>query len=561
AIPYNIIPATDGQRTSGTIEEFTSGRKRASAHNVVANGIGYPATEKYKAGQVVQMVRDRDTAYGIPIWPSGTRGAKYTGVIHNYNAIHIELAGQPNLEGWCTDKMYEAAARLVRHLADTYGVPHDRAHILGHDELGAGTHVDPCGEKPSQCTFAWDYLMWLVERMPGAVAQPRPSPVLPSSPPLVPSPISQSYPEPSLLPGSEPRKNTEPTTAAVLVIDVSGSMGDSWNGGVKIESAKRAALDFIDLVRQEKEATGADHRIAVVGFSAGASVFLPMTDDCEQARRVVIGLGPTNSTNIGAGLQTGLAELQKVGGSARRFMVLLSDGMTNTGLGRGEILAGPVAEARVGGICINTVGFGDPGGIDEQFLDRIAQESGCGAYYYAASGLQVFGAFAQIRHQALGQVIPALSSFGQHVTVLPGASIALGTFLLPSSQEELYVTLGWSEGAKLELRLVDPEGRQVTPLYRGAHLYTTARFCQAIVTAPQGGFWKVAAQSASPSIAQVEYFSVSSTRPGGAAFALPLPVISVGKRTFAVPGGLPTPMLVLLSLAALALALWQAINP
>jgi Mg-chelatase subunit ChlD len=351
------------------------------------------------------------------------------------------------------------------------------------------------------------------------------------------------------------------STAAVLVMDVSGSMGDSWMGGVKIESAKQAALDFIDLVRQEALATGEDHRIAVVGFSTGSSVLLALTGDFELARRAVINLQPKNSTNLGAGIAAGLSELRKVTGNAKRFMILLSDGMTNTGLGRDDILSGPVTQARQQRICINTVGFGDPGGIDDEFLTRIAQGSGCGSYYYAASGLQLFGAFARIRHQALGQVIPALSSFGKQVTILSGNSISLGTFFLPGDQDELYVTLGWSGGSGLQLQLQDPAGKQVTSTYPGAHVYSATRFSQVILESPQTGFWRVDALSLSPSTSQIEYFSISSTRPGGVAFSLPLPVITVGDQTFALPGGLPTSVVVLISIAALAFAIWKALYP
>jgi surface antigen/uncharacterized protein YegL len=358
-----------------------------------------------------------------------------------------------------------------------------------------------------------------------------------------------------------PRPTSGIPTAAVLVMDVSGSMGWSWQGGVKIESAKQAALSFLELVRQEAAATGVDHRVAVVGFSTSVYTFLPLTNDFDKARSTIISLGPTDSTNLGAGIQAGLSELRKLGGTAKRFMILLSDGMTNTGLNQDQILAGPVAQARDQRICINTVGFGDPGDIDDGFLQRIAALSGCGTYYYAATGLQLFGAFAQIRHAALGQVIPALSSYGKQVTVSPGASVALGTFYLPGNQDELYMTLGWSGQGSLKLQLEDPTGTSITSTYAGAHLYTGQHFAQAIIDSPKSGFWKVNALPTSTAPAKVEYFSVGSTRPGGVAFSLPLPVVTVAGQTFALPGGLPTPLLVLISLAAIALAVWNQINP
>ncbi|KOG10372.1 MULTISPECIES: N-acetylmuramoyl-L-alanine amidase [Streptomyces] len=51
---------------------------------------------------------------------------------------------------WYTEAMYRTSARLVRHLAKTYDVPLDRAHVIGHDNVPgtvpanvAGMHQDP----------------------------------------------------------------------------------------------------------------------------------------------------------------------------------------------------------------------------------------------------------------------------------------------------------------------------------------------------------------------------------------------------------------------------------
>jgi hypothetical protein len=57
------------------------------------------------------------------------------------------------------------------------------------------------------------------------------------------------------------------TTATVLVMDVSGSMGQSWKGGIKLESAKNAAQRTIDLIEHEIKTTGSEHHIAIVTFS------------------------------------------------------------------------------------------------------------------------------------------------------------------------------------------------------------------------------------------------------------------------------------------------------
>lgn len=54
----------------------------------------------------------------------------------NMHSIGLEHEGFAAQNGaWYTESMYQTSARLVRHLAQKYGVPLDRAHIIGHDEV------------------------------------------------------------------------------------------------------------------------------------------------------------------------------------------------------------------------------------------------------------------------------------------------------------------------------------------------------------------------------------------------------------------------------------------
>jgi len=351
--------------------------------------------------------------------------------------------------------------------------------------------------------------------------------------------------------------STSNQTATVLVMDVSGSMGWSWQGGVKIESAKEAALSFLELLEQENRVQGTEHWVAVVGFSADAHLLLPLTNDYNRARQTIISLHATSATNLGAGLTVGLQELSKLEGQAQRYMTVLSDGETNRGLSRNEILNGPVAQARSAGICINTVAFGDRGDIDEEFLRRIAAMSGCGRYEYASSGFELFSAYVKIRHHSLGQVISGLSSHGHEVIAVPGQGVPLGVISIPSGQRELHVTLGWSADGRMQLVLTDPRGRQVGTSYPGAIIYSSGSFAQASIASPLSGIWRVDAQAVSSMLSGTEYFAIASTRPGGIAFSLPLPVFEVGGFSFALPDWLPTWALVGISLACIAIAAWQ----
>lgn len=69
----------------------------------------------------------------------------------NAKSIGVEHEGILTEPGtWYTEAMYRSSARLVRYLADKYGIPLDRQHILGHDNVPgpvtsyiSGMHTDP----------------------------------------------------------------------------------------------------------------------------------------------------------------------------------------------------------------------------------------------------------------------------------------------------------------------------------------------------------------------------------------------------------------------------------
>ncbi|MCD7828785.1 MAG: amidase domain-containing protein [Clostridiales bacterium] len=59
----------------------------------------------------------------------------------------------------------------------------------------------------------------------------------------------------------------------VLVVDQSGSMADKLGGSTtKLEALQSAATDFIETVYENAKATGADHKIAIVGFSVNEKI-------------------------------------------------------------------------------------------------------------------------------------------------------------------------------------------------------------------------------------------------------------------------------------------------
>ncbi|GIH92528.1 N-acetylmuramoyl-L-alanine amidase [Planobispora siamensis] len=90
-------------------------------------------------GHIAQHIRTKDVGWHAGNW--------YV----NAKAIGLEHEGFLGRGGaWYTEAMYRTSARLVRHLALRHGVPLDRAHIIGHDNVPGtlpstvrGMHEDP----------------------------------------------------------------------------------------------------------------------------------------------------------------------------------------------------------------------------------------------------------------------------------------------------------------------------------------------------------------------------------------------------------------------------------
>ncbi len=140
-IRYIVIHDTETPYYS-TIRYFQNPQAYASSHYVLRSS----------DGQITQMVENRDVAW--------TAGNWYI----NAHSINFEHEGYA-ISGatWYTDRMYRTSARLARYLADKYGIPLDRGHFIGHDEVpgitpGAqtGMHWDPGP------FWDWQYYMQLV---------------------------------------------------------------------------------------------------------------------------------------------------------------------------------------------------------------------------------------------------------------------------------------------------------------------------------------------------------------------------------------------------------------
>ncbi|WP_326639268.1 N-acetylmuramoyl-L-alanine amidase [Nonomuraea fuscirosea] len=112
-IRYIVIHDTE-VRYDGTLGIVQDPGSNASWHYTVRSHDGHLA----------QHVRTKDVAWHARNW------------YLNPKAIGVEHEGFLATGGtWYTEAMYRTSAKLVRYLADRFGVPLDRAHILGHDNV------------------------------------------------------------------------------------------------------------------------------------------------------------------------------------------------------------------------------------------------------------------------------------------------------------------------------------------------------------------------------------------------------------------------------------------
>jgi N-acetylmuramoyl-L-alanine amidase/Carboxypeptidase regulatory-like domain len=161
-----VIHDMEGSYTS-SISWFEDPSAAASAHYLLRSS----------DGEITQMVRDADTA-----WHAGNSAV-------NHQSIGIEHEGFAHTGGtWFSEAMYQSSAALVRWLSGTYGIPRDRAHIIGHYEVpdpshttggdaahpgwygGASNHHDPCDSWSGDptwhnnvaCYWDWAHYMDLI---------------------------------------------------------------------------------------------------------------------------------------------------------------------------------------------------------------------------------------------------------------------------------------------------------------------------------------------------------------------------------------------------------------
>jgi Ca-activated chloride channel homolog len=174
------------------------------------------------------------------------------------------------------------------------------------------------------------------------------------------------------------KQGERPPAALTFVIDVSGSMGEPG----RLDLAKSSLDTMTDRLRD-------DDSVAIVTFSGEAKTVLPMTrlGDGKGRNRVhdaVDGLEPDDSTNLGAGVETGYATaVEGLRKGATNRVVLISDALANTGDTDADAILERIDTARrEHGITLFGVGVGSDYG--DALMERLA-DKGDGHTAYVAT--------------------------------------------------------------------------------------------------------------------------------------------------------------------------------
>lgn len=161
--------------------------------------------------------------------------------------------------------------------------------------------------------------------------------------------------------------------ATMLVMDISGSM----NHGGKLDSAKQAAVAYIDQARPSD-------MVGLVTFNTQIGYAEPLTKDRRELREAIDRLKAQDDTAMYDALGESIDLLEPVEG--RKAIIVLTDGLDNRSkLSPQQVLQliGPQ------GLSISVIGLGDPTqstgaitSLDEGALSALADQAG-GAYGYA----------------------------------------------------------------------------------------------------------------------------------------------------------------------------------
>jgi hypothetical protein len=191
----------------------------------------------------------------------------------------------------------------------------------------------------------------------------------------------------------------------MLLIDRSGSMNDDGeNPPQPFTAVKAAATDFLELL-------GEPARSGLVSFADQASLDQSLTADHTSTLSAVRSMrilpqSEQGFTNLGTAVQSARDAFQQSADQRQDVMIILTDGKANAPENPGgEVFARQqIQQAKEAGIIVYTIGLG--AGVNQQFLDNIASESG--SYFQAATRDALSGIYDEI-HNSLCEQAPYIT--------------------------------------------------------------------------------------------------------------------------------------------------------
>ena len=250
--------------------------------------------------------------------------------------------------------------------------------------------------------------------------------------------------------GAHPKTLYEPLDI-VLVTDVSGSMDWEWKGEKKIDSVKKAAKIFLNLMDKTND------RVGLVSFADSATFDLYLTNDFHRAKNTIDGYSAYGRTNIGDALTKAVNEQKTIGRpEAAKAIIFLTDGNITTGMSEYEVLTGPVEDAAGNDIMIYSLGYGASSNLKEEFLKDVAENTG-GKYYYVPSPEELENIYLALSGRVAGLTPLAVKKNQIHqdeIMSLP--------FFIDVTIDMFRAMLNWA-GSDLDLRLKNPSGGYVVP--------------------------------------------------------------------------------------------------
>ncbi len=193
----------------------------------------------------------------------------------------------------------------------------------------------------------------------------------------------------------------------VLVLDRSGSMNDvepAPNAPEQpLTDALAAAKTFLDNLVSNSQ-------VGVVSFSSSSTKDLSLTllnssDNEDHVKYIIDNNKADGGTAIGLALADANEMLMNGRPSAKKIVILLTDGVSNTGSDVDGVDAANVAKSN--GIIIYTIGLGDASYIDEPALRYIARETG-GTYYNAPTSSELEAIYNSIAQEVSDYDVTAI---------------------------------------------------------------------------------------------------------------------------------------------------------